>query len=386
MNDLSERMLRLSPEKRDILLQRIRQKTQRETNGESRPREAESRPFVPSDENFKLRIGGIGNLDGLTFVPCTRLDPKPRQVEIEVYAASLNFRDVMTAFGMYPQVTSNDPLLGDCAGRIVAVGEGVHDLQVGDEVLGLAANPYCAFTTTWARNVVRKPPQMSFVEASTIPTVYVTVHYSLHSLARLSRGEKVLIHSAAGGIGLAAVQAAQWLGAEIVATAGNAEKRAYLRSLGIERIADSRNPDFDREVMDLTSGAGVDVVLNSLAGEAIAKGLSLLRPLGRFIELGKRDIFGDGKLDLALFRKFLSFSAVDLGLISVQPCFYPMFTEIMSLFDAGVFRIMPLRVFRIGEISEAFKYMSRSQHIGKIALNIKDEEVFVTPQKTDRSS
>ena len=378
MSEISERLLRLSPEKRDILLQRINKQTRQAMGQDFQPRAAETRPFGPGDENFKLRIRDIGDLDSLIFEACPRLNPKPRQVVIQVYGASLNFRDVMTAFDMYPQSSSRDPLLGDCAGKIVAVGEGVHDLQVGDEVLGLAADPYSAFVTTWSFNVVRKPASMTFEEASTIPTVYATVYYSLHHLARLSRGEKVLIHSAAGGIGLAAVQVARWLGAEIVATVGNSEKREYLRSIGIERIANSRNPNFDEEVRDLTNGEGVDVVLNSLAGEAIAKGLSLLRPLGRFIELGKRDVFGDGKLDLALFRKFLSFSTVDLGTISLRPFFFPMLTEIMDHFAKGTFSIVPTRVFPIGEISEAFKYMSRSQHIGKIAVRIKDEEVLLT--------
>jgi NADPH:quinone reductase-like Zn-dependent oxidoreductase len=380
MSAISERLLSLSPEKRAIVLQRLQQRTKPATNQISQSRSAEKRPFVPEDQNFKLKIRNVGDLESLAFEPCPRRPPKAGRVEIEGHVACLNFRDVMTALDLYPQVDWRIPWWGDCAGKIVAVGEGVTDFHIGDEVLALVFDPFSAFITTEAFTVARKPPGMSFIEASAIPTVYSTAYYALHYLARLSSGERALIHSAAGGVGLAAIQIARWLGAEVVATAGSPEKRKYLQSIGVERVANSRNPDFDREVMELTNGEGVDVVLNSLAGEAIPKGLSLLRPLGRFVELGKRDVFGNGKLDLAPFQKYLSFSTVDLGtLTKLGPFYNKMLVEIVDLFARGVIQAPPIKEFSIGDVSDAFNYMARSQHIGKIALRIKDEKVLLTP-------
>src|SRR4030095_1983924 len=294
MSDLAERLAKLSQDQRNLLLQKIRQ-TRQEASETLGSQAGEKRQFVPEDGNFILRLGNVGDLNSLNFQICPRRAPRPREVEAQIYAASLNFRDVMIALGLYPTPPGKIASMGgDAAGRIVAVGEEVDEFQIGDEVMISAGDTFSAYTTAAATDVAHQPAGMSFVEAATVPTVFLTAYYSLHVLARLSKGERVLIHSAAGGVGLAAVQIAQWLGAEIIATVGNAEKREYLRSLGNERIANSRNPDFDLEVKELTDGQGVDVVLNSLAGEAIPKGLSLLRALGRFIELGKRDLYSSG--------------------------------------------------------------------------------------------
>jgi NADPH:quinone reductase-like Zn-dependent oxidoreductase len=382
MSDLAERLSKLSPDKRNLLLQKIRQ-TKPEADQKPPARPGEKRPFVPEDGNFILRVGRIGDVNSLKFDICPRRAPRPREVEVQICAASLNFRDVMIAVGLYPTPPGKVAALGgDCAGRVVSVGEGVNEFQAGDEVIVSTGDTFSAFTTAAVSDVLPKPAAMSFVEAATIPTVFLTAYYSLHYLARLAKGERVLIHSAAGGVGLAAVQVAQWLGADIIATVGNAEKRAYLQSLGVEKIANSRSPDFDLEVKELTGGEGLDVVLNSLAGEAIPKGLKLLRALGRFIELGKRDLYSDGHLDFRLFRKFVAFFAVDIGPVSSrrQALFHSMFIEIMELFAAGTFKVLPIREFAIGEIAEAFAYMSKSEHIGKIAIRLDGEEVLVMPQ------
>lgn len=382
MNNLSERLSKLSPEKRDIFLQKL--KHMRQDGGQGLVSEPEeSRVFTAEDENFILRVGNIGDLSSLKLQVCPRKPPGNREVEIQVCASSLNFRDVMIALGLYPTPPGKIASMGgDCAGRVVSVGAGVDEIGVGDEVIASAGNSFSAFTTAAVSDVVRKPAGMSFVEAATIPVAFLTAYYSLHYLARLSRGERVLIHSAAGGVGIAALQIAQWLGAEIIATVGTDEKREYIRSLGVDLIANSRNPDFDQEVRKLTGGQGVDVVLNSLAGEAIPKGLLLLRSLGRFIELGKRDLFSDGHLDFRLFRKFVCFYATDIGPVSARrpALFHSMFVEIMGLFTTGAFKLPPIREFAIGEIADAFAYMSKSEHIGKIAIRMEGEEVQVSPQ------
>jgi len=382
MSDLTQRLSKLSPDKVNLLLQQIKQSKQ-EAGQNSPSQVVENRPFVPEDENFALRVGKTGDLNSLKFQVCPRLAPRRGEVEVQVCAASLNFRDVLIALGLYPTAPGKVTLLGsDCAGRVVSVGEGVDEFRIGDEVLLWTGDAFTAFTTNPVSTVAHKPAGMSFVEAATIPTVFLTAYYSLHYLARLSRGERALIHSAAGGVGLAATQIAQWLGAEVIATVGNAEKREYLRSLGVELIANSRNPDFDLEVKELTGGQGLDVVLNSLAGEAIPKGLSLLRSLGRFIELGKRDLYSKGHLDFSLFRKFVSFIAIDIAPVAVyRPAlFHSMVVEIMDHFAAGTFKIPPIREFAIGEINSAFAYMSKSEHIGKIAIRVEDEEVLVAAQ------
>ena len=214
-------------------------------------------------------------------------------------------------------------MLGDeCAGRIVAVGEGVEGLQAGDEVIAIAPGSLGSHVTTSAAFVMRKPAQVTFEEAATMPVVFLTAYYALHHLARLRAGERVLIQSAAGGVGLAALQIAQHMGAEVFATAGSPEKQELLRLLGVQHVMDSRSLAFADQIMEITGGQGVDIVLNSLAGKAMAKGIACLAPYGRFLELGKRDIYQNSKLGLWGFRKNVSFFAIDLGgLLTEKPAF-----------------------------------------------------------------
>ena len=253
---------------------------------------------------FRLAISTSGVLDDLTLHETKRQRPGPGQVEIEVYAASLNFRDVMKALSLYPTDGDDYMMLGDeCAGRIVAVGEGVEGLQAGDEVIAIAPGSLGSHVTTLAAFVMRKPSHMTFEEAATMPVVFLTAYYALHHLARIRAGERVLIHAAAGGVGLAALQIAQHVGAEVFATAGSPDKQELLHLLGVQHVMDSRSLAFADQIMEITGGQGVDIVLNSLAGKAIAKGIACLAPYGRFLELGKRDIYQNSKLGLWGFRK-----------------------------------------------------------------------------------
>jgi hypothetical protein len=215
---------------------------------------------------FRLEISTSGVLDDLTLHETKRQQPGPGQVEIEVYAASLNFRDVMKALALYPTDGDDYMMLGDeCAGKIVAVGEGVKGLQAGDEVIAIAPSSLGSHVTTLAAFVMRKPAHMSFEEAATMPVVFLTAYYALHYLARMRAGERVLIHAAAGGVGLAALQIAQHVGAEVFATAGSPEKQELLRLLGVQHVMDSRSLAFADQAMEITGGQGVDIVLNSLA-------------------------------------------------------------------------------------------------------------------------
>jgi acyl transferase domain-containing protein/NADPH:quinone reductase-like Zn-dependent oxidoreductase/SAM-dependent methyltransferase/acyl carrier protein len=321
---------------------------------------------------FSVEASRPGVLDSLILRETKRRKPGPDEVEIQVCAAGLNFRDVMKAMGLYPTDGEEVMWLGDeCAGRIVKVGASVKGLRVGDEVVAVAPGTLRSFVTIPATQALKKPAHLSFEEAATIPIVFLTVLYALKHLSVLSRGERILIHAAAGGIGLAAIQIAQHAGAEIFATAGNPEKREYVRSLGVRHVMDSRSQAFADEVRAITRGKGVAVVLNSLAGDFIPNSLALVEPAGRFIELGKIDIYQDSKLGLAHFKSGLSFFAVDLGwLLQHRPQLAnSLLHEVMALFEAGTLRPLPVTTFPISDVAGAFRHMAQAKHIGKIALS-----------------
>ncbi len=268
---------------------------------------------ISSATSYRLTTLRPGTLDSLTLRPLRRRHPDAQEVEIEVLAAGLNFSDVMKALRIYPGLSDGPVPLGiECSGRVTAVGAGVQGLRVGDEVLAVAPFSFSSHVTTRADLVALKPPQLSFEESATIPLAFLTAAYALEDLAHLSAGERVLIHSASGGVGLAALQLARRVGAEVFATAGTPEKRDFLSGLGIEHVMDSRSVAFADEVMERTGGQGVDVVLNSLAGEALVRSVGVLADYGRFLEIGKRDIYGNTRLGLRPFRKNLSFFAIDL--------------------------------------------------------------------------
>ena len=253
------------------------------------------------DIPFHVEITTPGILDGLRAIAWPRRDPGPGEVEVRIQAAGLNFKDVMLAMGLLPDEALEGGYSGrylgyECAGTVVAVGSHVKNLAVGDEVLTSGRGTLAKYTTLDARFAIRIPLGMSHEEAATIPIAFLTAFYSLHYLGRMSRGDRVLIHAAAGGVGLAAIQLAQRAGAEVFATAGSPMKRDLLRALGVKYVMDSRTSSFADEVMRFTNGEGVDIVLNSLAGEAIPLSLSTLRSYGRFLEIGKRDIYENTRL------------------------------------------------------------------------------------------
>jgi len=338
---------------------------------------------------FRLQIGTPGILDSLTLRPVSRGVLQPGEVEIEVRAAGLNFKDVAKAMGLLGDATLEGTWGGrdlglECAGVISAVGPEVKDWQVGDEVVALVRGGFSRFVTT-DRFVVRMPAGLTFEEAASIPVVFLTAYYALHHLAHLQPGERVLIHAATGGVGLAAVQLARLTGAEVFATAGSPEKRDFLRSLGIQHVMDSRTLDFADQVMEQTGGEGVDVVLNSLTGEGLFRSLELLRSCGRFIELGKRDIEENSRLGLRPFQKHLSFFAIDLDRLPVassRTC-SAVLREVMAQFENRTLQPLPLRVFPISQAADAFHYMARARHIGKIVLSMQGPNAGAVPAVPD---
>jgi NADPH:quinone reductase-like Zn-dependent oxidoreductase len=188
------------------------------------------------------------------------------------------------------------------------------------------------------------------------------------TLGRLQRGERVLVHAAAGGVGLAAVQICQHLGAEVFATAGSEAKREHLRRLGVRHVMSSRTLEWAQQTRERTAGRGVDVVLNSLAGEAIQRGLEVLGPYGRFLELGAQDIFQNAQLGLLPFRNSLSFFAVMIG--PGMPGFAQTWRALMAHFDRGELRPLPYVTFPAREAVAAFEYMAAAKHIGKVVVEL----------------
>ena len=330
------------------------------------------RPFDPArDTNHRILAARPGMLSSLTPTSWKRTAPGPGQVEIEVAAAGLNFSDVLKAMDLYPGMPPGGvPLGGECAGRITAVGDGVEGHRIGDAVMAVAQSGMAAFTTTDALLVAPRPPVLTDQEGAAIPIAYLTVVYGLEYLAHLAKGETVLIHSATGGVGLAALQVARRNGAEVYATAGTEEKRELLRSLGVEHVMDSRSLRFADEVMAATGGRGVDVVLNSLSGEALTRSLGLLAPHGRFVEIGKRDIYDNSHVGLGALKHNRSLFAVDLERsIAERPeLIARLFTEVVRGFENGEFTALPVTAFGYTEAEDAFAYMAQARHTGKIVL------------------
>ena len=262
----------------------------------------------------------------------------PGEVLIEVKAAGMNFRDVLKALGLYPGEAPDARIFGDeVAGVVTAVGEGVTHLAPGDRVFGLAVFGLATQTLARAGDITHIPGQLSFEEAATLPVIFMTSWHALHTVARLRRGEQVLIHAGAGGVGMAAIQIAHLLGAEVIASAGSPAKRALLETMGVRHVIDSRRGDFAESVMEITGQRGVDVVLNALAGEAIPMGLSCLAEFGRFIEIGKRDIYQNSRIPLWSLRRNASFHVVAMDAVfhGDENLTREMLAEIAALVEQG---------------------------------------------------
>lgn len=319
------------------------------------------------EEPWQLEITQRGTLDNLRYRTVQRLQPGQGEVEIRVYATGLNFKDVMNTLGMYPG--DPGPLGGECAGVITALGEGVEGLRIGDAVISLAGNCFASHTIAAAALTVLKPAQMTFEEAAGFVIPFVTAYYTLHHLGNMQPGDKVLIHAAAGGVGMAAVQLAKRAGAEIFATAGSPEKREFLKSLGVQHVMNSRTLEFADEVMQITEGRGVDLVLNSLAGEFIPKSLSVLADQGRFLEIGKSGLL-TGEQAAALGRGIRYFIVDWTPDTRQNPSLIRgMMTYLMEGVQEGSLRPLPLDVFPVEQAVDAFRYMAQAKHIGKVIVS-----------------
>ncbi|ACB75252.1 type I polyketide synthase [Opitutus terrae] len=340
----------------------------------------------PAADNVRLAIGGgQGLAESLQLVRAARRAPAAEEIEIQVEAAGLNFIEVLYALGLLPVAPELEEAFGlECAGRIVRVGSGVSGWAPGDEVIGYANGCFAQYVAAPVRAIARRPAGVSAVEAATLPAAFATAHHALVTQGRLARGERVLIHAAAGGVGQAAVQIARHVGAEIFATAGSPAKRAALRAMGVEHVMDSRTLAFADDVRAATGGRGVDVVLNSLGGEFLRASLELVAPHGRFLELGKRDLLRGGALELKPFARIISFIVIDVG--PDLPGFPALWREVAEHFERGIYRPLPVTAFRLSEPQHAFEFMAAAKHIGKIVLTVDAPEMRARAMSQRRPS
>ncbi|WP_341675851.1 type I polyketide synthase [Niveibacterium sp. SC-1] len=337
-----------------------------------------ARTRVESD-TWKLGLSLPGQLRNLSWQAATLPLPGDGEVLVQVHATGLNFRDVMYALGLLSDEALENGFAGatlglEFAGTVLQVGPEVAGFARGDRVVGFGSACFANRLITRDSTIAVIPTGMSFEAAATIPTTFLTAYYALHHLARVEPGERVLIHGGAGGVGIAAIQIARWLGATVFATAGSDEKREFLRLLGVEHVFDSRSLSYADDILKLTAGEGVDVVLNSLAGEAINRNFQVLRPFGRFLELGKRDFYENTRVGLRPFRNNLTYFGIDADqLMSERPALTRrLFGEVMALFADGTLHALPWHAFEAAQVVDAFRHMQQARQIGKIVVTYRD--------------
>jgi NADPH:quinone reductase-like Zn-dependent oxidoreductase/acyl carrier protein len=325
------------------------------------------RPPAAGERSVQLAPGPSSTLEDLRWIPCAPPPPGPGEVRVRVAATGLNFRDVLLALGMIPR---EEAFFGaECAGVVEAVGAGVDDLEPGDAVFGFAPHSLATVLNVPAAFLSRWPHELGSMElAASLPVAYLTALLGFDRHARLKAGDLVLIHAAAGGVGLAAVRLAQRAGAEVFATAGSPAKRALLASLGVAHVFDSRTLEFASQVRASTGGAGVDVVLNSLAGAFIGASVEALAPQGCFLELGKRDVWSAERFHAV--RPQARYCVYDLGRSAeAEPGIVrPMLHQVLAGLREGRLAPLPLRAFEFSDVGDAMRLMAQARHTGKLVL------------------
>lgn len=347
---------------------------------ETDPPVSELQPFKQEGRPLKMKLGQIGLLDTIHFADnkSLQLPLADNDVEISIQAAGLNFKDVMMSLGQIPFYHD----LGlECSGVVSAIGSNVSDIKVGDRVCGMVQGAYATSVRVNNAVVARIPPDIGFAEAASIPVVFCTARYALSDMGRLSKGDSVLIHAASGGVGQAAIMLAQHAEADIYVTVSSLAKRKLLTEIyGIaeDHIFSSRDTSFAKELLSMTGGRGVDVVLNSTAGEILHQSWHCLAPLGRFVEIGKRDITLNANLEMEKFAESVSFISVDLGvLLDAKPQLLKrLLTDVLQLHEQKVIHpVTPITTLPMSAISQAMRMMQGGKHIGKVVIETKDDDI-----------
>lgn len=322
----------------------------------------ETQPLRQQNRSLKLKVEKPGFLDSLRFVDDLPIvgELSCTDIEVEEEACEINFKDVLIALGQ----TNELVMAGEFAGRILRVGRQFESqFEIGDRVCGFGGTPYASCICVNGHTACRLPDTMSFTTAASILVVFSTAYYALVEVARVERGQTVLIHSAAGGIGHAALRVAEHIGAEIFVTVGNSAKQDFLvAEFGLSRdhIFSSQMTTFKQGVRRLTNGKGVDVVLNSLSGEALQESWDCIAPFGVFVELGKVAAVSKGGLNMEPFDRNATFAAIALQMM----CQYrpqkvgQLLTKVLSMLEAGHYQpVQPITPMPIGEIQEAFRLL-----------------------------
>lgn len=298
-----------------------------------------------------------------------RRAPAPDEVEIRVHAAGLNFKDVLIALGVLP--APDDPAMTfgqEAAGVVVRVGALVRGFLPGDHVMCAGHSCLADHVRVPQSSVAAIPKVLGFHLAAGIPVAFTTAWLALRHAAQLGPGERILIHAAAGGVGLAAVQIARHLGAEVWATAGSDAKRKLLLDMGVRGVGSSRDSSFATQFRAQLGERPFDVVLNALSGDLTRASVALLAPQGRFLELGLRDILEDAPLALGIFAEGGSYHAVQAG--AGHPRYAQAWREVVDLFEREVLVPLPTRRFGAAQVGEAFQYMAQARHVGKLVIDM----------------
>ena len=339
----------------------------------SRPQLVRSSIQAAQHDLFQLRPQPRGSLANLIPVPCdinVMSQLQPGEVLVQVRAIGVNFRDVLNVLGMYPG--DPGPPGADCAGVVIAVGPAMPTaasastpvkFRAGDAVFGIAPGSLGSCVTTNASNLVPMPAHLGFHEAATVPTVMVTGQVALLQAAHVAAGQTVLVHAAAGGVGLAAIQLLHAMGATVVATAGSAQKRAVLHRLGVKHVVSSRHTQFVAEVCQL---GGVDVVLNSLTSSGmVAASLAVLKPAGRFIEISKRGIWA--RQQVSQERTDCSFAYIAVDFLA-PACLQSSLQWVSAALTKGTICPLPSICHPLSNAAAAFRQMMQASHVGKVVL------------------
>ena len=349
--------------------------------------EPEMQPFVSENTRaLALTIATPGLLDTLRFVEdnTSSLTLEPDEVLIKVKATGVNFKDIMVAMGQLP----GKDLGQECAGFIHRVGSKIQSMKAGDRVCCVVVGAYKSYVRCHISAVSRIPDHYSFASAAALPVVYCTAYHALINIGRLKKSESILIHSAAGGVGQAAITLAQMIGADIYLTVSTEEKKALLmETYGIpsDRFFSSRNASFALGIRRMTHGRGVDLILNSLSGDLLKSSWECIAPLGRFVEIGKRDIESHARLSMSPFATSVTFASVDLGVVATQakPLMQEIMSAVMALVTKGKIRPPhPLHIYDCSRIEEAFRYLQGGKNTGKTIIEFHDQDIIpvcITP-------
>ncbi len=341
---------------------------------------------LPGFGSYRVRLDGTNRTEGLWIQRIACPDAGPREVTLNINAVGLNFSDVLKSMGLYPGIKDKVVPLGiEVCGRLTALGQGAQSPALGTRVMGVVPYGFASDDATRDYLVTEVPEHLSDEEAAALPIAFLTAQHALVHVGRLAKDESVLVHAGAGGVGLAAIQVAQSIGAEIFTTAGHPTKRRLLAELGVpeSNIFDSRDITSIEAIRERTSGHGVNVVLNSLPDQWIDASISLMAAHGRFLEIGKIDIYQNRALGLLPFQDNLSYSAIDLDrLLRERPKHVrKLYSEITTALREGTYGPLPITSFRLQELPNAMRFMAARRNMGKIVVRPPTSQPDVATEK-----